>query len=473
MKRKAKDEYRRKVRKYRRTGEGSSYQVSRQPYVDAGLFGDAPVNLGRRRSWGEYSTDVAAGASGAALGYISGNVAGAIEGARYGNRASQLKRRKIGITLFDEQKTKESISGMSSGNYVGRITKSKSKSKSSMAVRNKYQGTGAVVITETYGYVSDPDVVGCGHVCWNYDSVLRAVGYSLLRKLFLQSGIIVETTTEIVRMIDATNSGGFILVWNVQDSDGSLTAFSYGIPPAISLEGIWIACGIQGQLESMFGSSNPQVLERIMLMSDTNRVMGQLILRQQHISLTVNAHTTMQNRTKSATADGSLESTVVDAQPIKGSVFEFSGIPKTKEITPTSLNTAYNSGVILFRRAQLAGTDVAAWAEPPTRKSFYNVVKSSYCRLAPGVLKDFQLSKTWQGNFQTVLKRFKINTENGTWMHCPGGAQVAYFEEEINSGSANKITVNYETQHTVGCKLTTTRAPNMQPSYSAGPQNNA
>jgi len=177
---------------------------------------------------------------------------------------------------------------------------------------------------------------------------------------------------------------------------------------------------------------------------------------------------------QTTTAGGTASTTQVDAQPIKGPVFEFSTIPKTKQAGVGPLNLVNDSGVMLFRKGQLSGSDNTAWAEPPVRKAFHNVVKSAYVRLPPGQLKDMNVTKEWEGYFEKVLLKWRITEETTASVlnNCPGKSQIVFLEEELNSGSENPIVVAYETQHTIGCQFTTGSSPNMQPTYTAAVYNN-
>jgi len=460
MKRKAKDIARSKKR--RKVGELIS------KYSDAGLYGSSTVNPGENRTWSQYGTDMAAGASGAMLGYISGNVPGAIVGGHYGNRLSQFKRHKGELHLFDQEKT--IVTPLMSSSYGGKLRKSVGKSTN--RVRSKYQANGGVVIEETHGSVQDADVVGVGHITWHMYAVMRSIFYALMRKLFVKAGVIIQTPYEELRIVNLSDSGpsGFKILWSMQDAAGATTTGSYVIPNDATLESLYGATGLIAVLQNMLTEKNPANLERVMLMSSTDNVVSQIILRQQRISLTVNTHTVIQNRTKSSS--GLTGTDVVDAQPVKGPIFQFTGVPKTKEISPVALNIVPFNGTMLFRKSQLAGSDVAAWSEPPVKSSFYNASKGSYCRLSPGVLKDMEVSKTWNGPFHTIMNRWRITYSSTTIGACPGISQMAFLEEELNSGSANLISVSYETQHTVGCNLTTVKAPNMQPYYATTILNN-
>jgi len=460
MKRKAKDIARK--RKRIKVGE------TRRRSIEPGLYGGTAVNPNETRTWSEYGTDMVAGVSGAALGYISNNVPGAIVGAHYGNRLSQFKRHKGPIHLFDQEKT--IVTPLMSTSYGGKMRKSIGKSTNT--VRAKYQGNGGVAIEETYGTVTDADVVGVGHISWHMYAVMRAIAYSIFRKLFVKAGVIVQTPYEVLRIINLNQSGpsGFKILWLLRDTDGTESTGNYTIPVDATLESIYGASGIINILTIMLSGTNPASLERIMLMSNENQVVSQLIMRQQRIDITVNAHTVIQNRTKSSS--GSIDASTVDVQPVKGPIFEFRGVPKTKEISPGSLNIVPFNGVFLFRKAQLAGSDPLAWSEPPVKQSFYNATKASYVRLAPGILKDMEVSKSWSGPFDSVLKRWRVTFEGTLIGSCPGTSQIVFLEEELNSGSTNLINISYETQHTVGCVLSTVKAPNLQPYYAATVFNN-
>jgi len=205
-------------------------------------------------------------------------------------------------------------------------------------------------------------------------------------------------------------------------------------------------------------------------------IVASLIMKQEIIDCAFYVHTVVQNRTKAASGAAGAGSTSIeqiDVQPIKGPVFEFKGVPKTKQANAAKLNETYDQGVYLVRAANLGGSDTQAWREPPVKTSFSNVIKAGYTRLNPGQMKDFSLIDYHRGYFQNVVAgKFKCLTENGPVSMAPGRSQVAYLEEELNSGSLNNIQVQYETQHTLGVKLITSKAPNMQPAYEASEVNN-
>jgi len=379
-----------------------------------------------------------------------------------------------------------------SSTYAGRVAQ---KGKSDITIRNKYQKLGAVVIAETAGFVSDPDMIGVGHITFNIEAVIKSIHHALLRKLFRKLGLHIETPYQDLSLGQGFISGPNCLkiVTQMLDVNGTVTTGEIILPANTTLENLyalpggvapWTGDSLAGTLSNMVLGSNPPILKRIFLyivtpvgvpgsITTVDRLGCMLNMPAEKIEICVNAHTVIQNRTKSTS--GSLGTDVIDAQPLKGPVFQFSGIPKTKMVGVYPLNGPVVNGVYLFRKTELGAADGAAWAEPPVRKAFTNVLKAGYVRIAPGLLNDMSASKSWGGYFETVIMKWRVAAEYGSvnlMQYSPGMAQILFLEEEMNSGSSNYIIVNYETQHTVGCNFTTSSSPNMQPVYSASVLNN-
>jgi len=439
------------------------------------------------RTWGQFGGEVAGSLMGAATGGAAaffetgGNpvaaVAGGIRGAFAGDQIARgIEWGGDMFDLFTQNNNTNPhlplITKMST--YSGKLTKSHG--KGTIEVRNKYQKNGAVAICETFGSVQDPDMLAVGHVTFQLEAVIRAISYALLRKLLRKSGVIVEDTSSELNIINFVDSGDFRLIWVTMDSDGSIAQTEYGINNDATMDSVVVGSGLMTAVENMIKSQNPAKIQKIGLLETVGitgtRLVSVLYMKQEKIDITVNAHTVIQNRTLSASASES--SLAVSAQPLKGPIFEFSGIPKTKHTGLLVLNSFQTAaGVMLFRRGQLTGGDLNAWAEPPVRKAFNNVTKSSYVRLAPGELRDMEASKEWSGYFENILcGRFRYAAENAFVSMTPGISQVVFLEEELNSGSDNKINIAYETQHTCGVLLTTSNAANLQPYYQANAYNN-
>lgn len=357
--------------------------------------------------------------------------------------------------------------------YSGKIIKARG--KSSLALRNKYQKNGACTVVETYGRVQDVSLVAVGHVSWQLGGMQKAITIALLRKLFKIAGCMPEASGQKLDFftVSGLSGGGFILSWQLMDSDGTITNNSYTMPLGATFDSIVVNTSLAADISGMWTDANPRRLERIFLWeyfgdpmvateASGRRMVATVNLKQEILSISCNVITVLQNRTPSSGTPASNSIDVIDAQPVKGPVYTFRGIPKTKTSAVPQLNVANFRGIILFRLADLSpASENLEWAEPPAKNNFCNVKSSSYVRLAPGQLKDMSLSKTWKGSFIDLMAKFRLIREGTDTAFCPGDAQVCYLEEELNSGSSNAIHIQYETQHTIGAVFTTKKTPNM------------
>lgn len=365
---------------------------------------------------------------------------------------------------------KGSSSRVSTGasNYNGSILKKDG--KTAIGVRNLYQKNGAVVVTETHGKVVDPDVVAIGHVTWQTSGTQRAIAYAIIRKLLRKLGAVPDTTGQVidigVRPLNA--DGAFFLRWDMMDSDGTTTTSSYTMPHLPTMDQLAASSGLTTALDVMMKGENPPVIQRIMIYStdstDGNRLVAQLNMKQEKVSVTCHVQTTIQNRTLGATAGTGAD--VVDAQPLKGPAFKMRGVPKIKSAFLVELNSVGPEGVFLWRKGNSSGSNELK--EVPVRGQLERVVESKFVRLSPGQIKDFQCSYQFKGDFVSVMSKMRY-TRDGTspvrLAEVAGISQAVFLEEEMNTGSANSITVGYETQHTIGAVLTTKQSPQLAPFY--------
>jgi len=372
--------------------------------------------------------------------------------------------------------TQRNLSGGSmTGTYQGKFALSAR--NAFKGLRDEYQKKGGVYIIENFGQVADPDLVYLGHSTWNDEACVRSIGLSILRKLF-RVGLNLDPQTAyeelpLVNIVPDSGPNGFIIIYEFKNSSGFKSTSAYAIANDQSLDTI-LSTSLYNPLNSMLKDDNPAVLEKVYLYEDgtPRRLCYQMDMNKEILSVAMASHMVVQNRTKAA-ADGSLSTTQVDVQPLKGPVYEFSiGVPKLKADGPIALNQMENQGLILCRAAQFGGTDIQSYKEPPVKNAFQKCVKSGFVRLNPGALKSMTIGTDIRGYFANVLFRLRYNVANTQTKNCYGKSQLVCLEEELNSGSANNITVQYECQHIAGANLTTTLNPNMQPGYLSGAINN-
>lgn len=430
---------------------GSAFGAAEVDSFALDMFGAdilADLNVAAAMS-GPMAAGVVAG--GAALGYLAG---------------SALQ------SLFAKQKS--SVTSIMSGTYQGRISNLTSRKKK--GIRDYYQKNGVVFIREITGVVADPDLVGVGHISYDINTCCKVIACAILRKLIKKGfGLDVETVDEELKLLSYTDSLGARLTFQKQKSNGDPISTDYTLVDNQSLAALAVVSGLFQIIYDMMTQTEPESLESIAIsVQDTSttiayRTRANLNMKREVIELGVQSHCIIQNRTKTATGSSGTDQN--DAQPLKGPCYEFKGVPQTKEQIVKLLNTTYTSGVMLMRTGALTSSDQLAYKEPPVAKAFNNVIKTGYCRINPGNLKDMAVGSRWRGYFKNIiLNKLRVITKDGLVTQCPGNAQIVFLEEEMNSGSANNITVNYEIQHTVGAVLYTTKAPNCQPGYDTGVQ---
>lgn len=384
-------------------------------------------------------------------------------------------------SLFSQTNNQEVVGSIMPGTYQGKFALSAK--KSTKGLRDKYQKRGAVFIDEVYGTVQDPDIVYLGHSTFSQPTVANVISLAILRKLFrVGAKIDVNTVQEELPLLNRTPDSGpnaFQITYIVTDGDGAETKYDHIIPNDASLLTLIYlnqnAFVLYNNIFSSMSDANPLILTQILLYEYAGANNGRLVYRmdmaKEILSIAMSSHMVIQNRTKTAT--GSLEGTNVDAQPVKGPVYQFSiGIPKLKAPTPIQLNVTTNLGVLLARSGEFAGTDANSFKEVPVKKAFQSVEKAAYVRLNPGALKSMDIGTDCKGYFPNVLRKMRCTYDQNILSYAYGKSQLVCFEEEMNSGSTNNINITYECQHTAGADLTTTNSPNMQPHYVASTYNN-
>jgi len=138
-------------------------------------------------------------------------------------------------------------------------------------------------------------------------------------------------------------------------------------------------------------------------------------------------------------------------------------VPQSKQNDNFSLSRNNFLGVML-RRAQDLSSQV--FKEPPPGKLFNNCTGTAKVALEPGTSKSGTVYHTFRGYFNNVIcQKLKSRmlyvggVTGGLVEHAPGKMEMFALEERLNSGSLNLITVQYESELTVGVILTTGKSP--------------
>lgn len=409
-----------------------------------------------------------AGMSGSrALGALAGR------GARYLTTSTQTATRP-----------RKSFSGHSVGIYKGRFRRGRKSAGKFVKQDTKFASMGMLRNLECYGTTTDADCVYVGHSTYAPFDIAEVIAAAVLRKLLKKVGFNPESYTQEIPIRSTTDARGMRLTWTIVTQNSTTNVENYDFVDNDTLFSVTIAAASGGVSfkdriqQFMDGTwTNGERIQSVALYyvdagTTTNYLLAaELNMDRERLQVYVRSELTIQNRTKGATATGE-DSDRVDSQPLKGMSYLLAGgVPKTIDQAYNQLNRTWTvAGVILSKAANLPG----AYKEPPLPKTFTNCKKSRKQSLQPGDIRKSVLVHNYAGMFNTMICQ-KLKSEDtivtGTpnrryTGYAPGKSEVFAFEEILNTGSTNLITVAYECDKKLGACLTTMKAPIMKPDYA-------
>jgi hypothetical protein len=351
--------------------------------------------------------------------------------------------------------------GVSTGYYKGNFKKPSRKGTKTWV--DKFASTGVHVKTEYHGGINDPDCCYLIHSTYNV-LIARAIAQALCRSLLRKAGIDCSNHTTTI-----TSDTTMFLIADYQN----LNSTAVPLPQETSLTAInlqTMAAGLETALIGIMDGFDGQTIPvRLRIQSQqTSRVtLADMDLTNEIVEVKITSRIAIQNRTKSDT--GSLSTDVVDNQPLKGYRYSLSGgVPSIKDrnitnindptIGPnqiqTSLERIRDTGLMLVRGAQIDFN----YREPPEPKYVSNCRKASKVMLQPGEIKTGFISHSFRGYFRNILERHLTGKSNNVataqkrYLNTPGKSEMFAFEELLNSGSANLILLNYESEYHCGAR---------------------
>lgn len=364
------------------------------------------------------------------------------------------------------RRRKSGFTGIASGYYVGRFRKPR---KARNTQQSKYLTSGVVENREVYGDIADPDCVYLTFSTFDRKLLAKTVGLALLKKLFKKCGMNIDSAAEEIPIFDYNDSTGGVLVAVWKNVSG-ITNSNWTITNDSTITSIfnnWVA------LNSWLNTDQPNgsQLERMYLKGTNGQVLGELNVMQEVLEVYSAFEVSIQNRTKSAgTTEEPTAIDRVDNQPLVGKHYLFKGgVPKERQMGYSFLSMVGEEGVFLARPG--AGLE-PSYKEPPVAKHFSNVAKVATVRLNPGQIKTAKLYWKSRGFLNNILPKWNTPTSLNVYTTLPGKCMMFALEEQLNSGSTNKITVSYEMDRKVGARLITARAHPMKPNYSTATVSN-
>lgn len=375
-----------------------------------------------------------------------------------------------------------------SGRYVGRFKKPLKGGKISLPKK-----LGSVLSHEQFGKIDDPDLVCLGHSTWPIHTLTKAISYAILRKAFKKafSWDCLDVNQEIpANYYNESTYHEVVFIWR-DGVSGTITPQIIGFAnndtiATMASKPSGITTSIQEAIFAKFENEttwHTRELERVMVRytGAPASVKCDMNMLNEVLKLKVSSSVKIQNRTLAATA-ASADTDRVDSQPVKGKLLKFKGLPKLKNMNvpanqfalfQTVGTTPQLGSVILVRGAELP----SGHSEPKVKQDWNNCYASSSVSLQPGEIKSSSLSMYKAAYFNNLFKSVQQTSGNlgapGLAANgVPGYSQLFFFEEVLNSGSTNKITLNYEQQIYVSAYLVQGKGSSINTQHSQQEQNN-
>lgn len=386
--------------------------------------------------------------------------------------ANRQYRQRIAVQRIRAQRAK-GFGGPSVGVYQGKFKRPKRAKTTKIA---DYLSTGAMNYKEVYGDINDPECVYLTFSTWDRYSLLRTIHNALFKKLLKKAGINMDSATAELPLTNYNDSSGVTIVAVYKNPNDDNVVATYSIPNDTSLQSLYDndACSLRtwmiNKLEGNAETTQSKLERIIMKVGAGGVVLAELNVMQEVLQCESILSIAIQNRTKGAGDTTSASTERVDSQPIVGKLYEFvGGVPNEKQYGGSPIRWVDTSnGIGLFQ----AGGDIN-YQEPPPARHFSNVTKCSSVMLNPSIIKRHTMKWYARGYLNNLFDKWK-NITNRTinanianigavMANAPGKCAMFAFEEVLNSGSSNKITVSYELDRKDGAKLITAKPAPMKP----------
>jgi len=366
------------------------------------------------------------------------------------------------------------------GQYAGLLPKGKKKNLKKQSM-SKFSTKGATTVRETVGSVQDSDSVYLYFHKFAPSDLIYNISKALIRKI-CEMAFKVSYTSFDNFVLGGNYSpilGAYkIVITTVNPVTGGDSATVLSIAASTTLTNLAGSGGLLPVLNaysSGYGevsANNPKELFLMSLYKTINSDADSILLATLNLQDEVcQIHSTVevkiQNRSQSAS--GSSATDVVDSNPLQGYIYEFGSIPKTRDVFKVTSGSSagsdraskfgsikFENGINLIRGSQLP----SAYLEPISAKSFRNCKGVTKIRLEPGNIKNCFRSFTKSCNVLRFLTDFNMQTDSATLADARiiktlGGGVMLSLEDMINVNATSQITVTYEAEHRIGCRLKT------------------
>jgi len=373
----------------------------------------------------------------------------------------------------------------SSAGYAGRTGKSQ---KNKMNKESYCLSQGALITLEQFGVVNDPDCAYIIHSSGNVTNITYAIQFALMRKIMGKAGFkISNQNTEVAVSLPVAglaapeNSIGLRFVYTCKDQvQNTYRNYVYDTLDNQSFSDM--VKGFFEMYDRIFNFIlNVEILEpykvavykRDQTSLTLDWILGaEMYLEDTKIEIMTMSTLKVQNRTLGALATANAEIDRVDAQPLKGYVYDFKNAdPRVKHsatnaVSSTNSNVIFNDigldGLRLIRSAEFTGNVITIGSEsisyggstePLQPKYFANCTHSHSVLFQPGEIKSTAFQWEIKGKITNVIKKLRISHYNGTdvaYSGMIGKSQMIGLEELMRTISTNKVTLGYEREMKIG-----------------------
>lgn len=434
-------------------------------------------------------------ASAAALGFITMNVPGAIIAGAYANEyLSPNPRPEYRDPETDPDGEPDYMldlvdaalgspkNNMPIPYYQGKF---KAVSKYKKTKEDLFSAYGFYKVNEQYGTVNGSESLYIAANGFRMSSFSYTLAIAMLRKLFRLIGreindanapIVDVSASEMYKltMYYETDAAGHAKIEYLTIADESLLSLAYNsqIVPKIEdyIQGVAGAAILTridlSIIDNVTTVTTPPDLFKI------PRFLACLNLKNEKVRLYLSCSVVIQNRTKGA-SENSNNVDVVDSQPLKGYLYYFKkNTPQTK--MQSWVGPPYTRIWAPFERTNTEGIMLIngnnavdeAMKDPPTPTFFSNCSKASSVKLEPGAMKKFKVQNDYIKYYAEILRLAARFNGSVTYKRQNiADTMMIGLEEILNSGSANKITVQYEGENCTGAYFVTGPVPTMKKMY--------
>jgi len=366
---------------------------------------------------------------------------------------------------------------VTNGKYKGKFKRERK------AYGNQFAEKGFLNTIEVSGTVTDPDCVYLLHVAADPYLIIGHAVEALVRKLFAKGGAVVNSVTEEVGISSPIDSAAWVIklvscqrgnptpiVWETKTFTTTNNQSIRDIATPMLTHFMQYSTGYTtvpgtGNNANTFEPMFLQLYSVDYAVSgNTDRIIANIDLRNESIVYYSKSTMKIQNRSKAA--DGGVDATNVNNNPLVGRSYTFSGTPNPRQMGAYPLGRIpITRGVGLVRASDLVVTTGGpAYKEPPKSSAFTNCKSTSKVRLDPGDVKTSTVSVTGEKNFMKWLKAIRLSYgpqgigADGNYYSTYSifKSQMFAFEDLINVNLTELISCAYEVNRESGIFFKTT-----------------